>query len=191
MKNPLPHLVKLFPKILAALPAALGVIAGALAANFLAGRVLKLLADKTNLTVRDVAPFRAIMRWLIWIAAFVLLLEIFGVSLGGLWTVLSAMLAIVGIGFVAVWSILSNTLCTFVILIFHPFAVGDEIEFAGEPVRGKVVDLNFIYTTLRCEDGSHMQVPNNLFFQKVLKRRASGGSISLVAQLNSRTPAQI
>lgn len=191
MNQQLSHLVEIFPKLLAALPAAIGVIAGALAASFLIGRVLKLVADKTSLTFQDIAPFRKVCRWLVFIAAFVLLLEIFGVSLGGLWAVLSTVLAMIGIGFVAVWSVLSNTLCTFVILIFHPFAIGDEIEFAGEPVRGRVIDLNFVYTTVQCDDGSDMQIPNNLFFQKVLKRRHNGGPISLAAQLNARTPARL
>ncbi|HTX65361.1 MAG TPA: mechanosensitive ion channel domain-containing protein, partial [Opitutaceae bacterium] len=68
---------------------------------------------------------------------------------------------------------------------------GDEIEFAGEPVRGRVVDLNFVYTTLRSADGSVLQIPNNLFFQKVLKRQRGTSRISLVEQLNAREAADL
>ena len=132
------------------------------------------------------------LRWLIVAAAVVLLLKIvFDVPLDSLWTAFTAVFALIAIGFIAVWSVLSNWLCTFVILLTHPFSVGDEIEFAGEPVRGRVVDLNFVYTTLRCEDGSVLQIPNNLFFQKVLKRHRGTSTISLVEQLNAGEAADV
>jgi small-conductance mechanosensitive channel len=191
MKNFQAHFEVLLPKFIAALPAVIGVVAGAILINFAVGRMMKLFAVKAHFTDREVAPFRRVVQLVVFATAIVLILEIFGINLGGIWAVLSTLLAIVGVGFVASWSMLSNSFCTFMILMFRPFAIGDEIEFAGEPVHGKVVDLNFIYTTLRCDDGSDLQVPNNLFFQKVLKRRHGGGSISLTAQLNSRTPAQL
>ncbi len=191
MQNLISHLAKILPQIIADLPAAVAVLFGAFVINFIVNRGLSLLAHKTHLTSDGFTPFRRAARWVVFAIALVLLLEIFGVNLGGIWSMLSAILAIIGIGFFAVWSILSNMLCTFVILIFHPFAVGDEVEFAGEPVRGKVVDLNFIYTTLQCDDGSQLQIPNNFFFQKVVKRRHGGGTIPLTTQLNSRTPAQL
>jgi small-conductance mechanosensitive channel len=191
MKNLQAHFIELLPKLIAALPAALGVIVGAIIINFAIGRLMKLFAVKARFTDREVAPFRRVVQLAVFATSIVLILEIFGINLGGIWAVLSTMLAIVGVGFVASWSMLSNSFCTFMILMFRPFAIGDEIEFAGEPVHGKVVDLNFLYTTLRCDDGSDMQIPNNFFFQKVLKRRHGGGSISLTAQLNSRTPAEL
>jgi small-conductance mechanosensitive channel len=191
MKNLLVHFNEVLPKIIASLPAVLAVVAGAAVVNFVIGRLMKLFAVKTHFTDQEVAPFRRVLQLAVCASAIVLLLEVFGVNLGGVWAMLSTVLAIVGVGFVASWSMLSNTFCTFVILICRPFAIGDEIEFAGEPVRGKVVDLNFLYTTLRSDDGSDMQVPNNLFFQKVLKRRHGDGAISLTAQLGSDTPAKV
>jgi small-conductance mechanosensitive channel len=191
MKNVFTHLNEMLPKFIASLPAAVAVIIGAIMASFLLGRLLRLFAAKAHFTNRDIAPFRRVVQLSVFAAAIVLLLEVFGINLGGVWAMLSTVLAIVGVGFVASWSMLSNTFCTFIILIFRPFAIGDEIEFAGEPVRGKVVDLNFLYTTLRCDDGSDIQIPNNFFFQKVLKRRRGGGTISLTTQLNSGSPAEI
>lgn len=189
MDKYLTELEAVLPKIISILPAALAAVAGAIVVNFMIGRGLKLLAHKSSFSYRDIAPLHRAARWLVFAATVVLLLEIFGINLGGVWAMLSTVFALIGVGFIAVWSVLSNTLCTFVILIFHPFAVGDEIEFTGEPVRGKVIDLNFIYTTVRSDDGSDLQIPNNLFFQKVLKRRHGGGAISLATQLNSRKPA--
>lgn len=123
------------------------------------------------------------------VAAVVLLFGVFGFDLGGMWTMFTTVGALVAVGFIAVWSVLSNWLCTFVILLTRPFSIGDEVEFAGEPVKGRVVDINFVYTTLHAEDGASVQVPNNLFFQKVLRRRRGVGQVALAEQLRSREPA--
>ena len=98
---------------------------------------------------------------------------------------LSTILGLVAIGFVAVWSLISHTSATMLILFLRPFQIGDDIEFPGEPVKGRVVDLNFFFTTLVDHDATLYQIPNNLFFQKTLKRRKNGNVISLAAQLNS------
>jgi small-conductance mechanosensitive channel len=181
----IPDLSSLFALFVAALPAVLAIVLGAVLLHFLIGKGLALFAAKTRFTPEDVAPFRKIVGWLITVAALVMILGAFGLNIGGLWGVLSTILAMVAIGFVAVWSVLSNTLCTVIILVFRPFSIGDEIEFAGDPVKGRVQDLNFIYTTLACEDGSVFQVPNNLFFQKIVRRRHSAAPVSLAHQLKS------
>jgi len=84
--------------------------------------------------------------------------------------------------------VLSNTLCTLMIMLFRPFGVGDEVEFTGEPVKGRVIDLNFIYTTLDADDGSVLQVPNNLFFQKVVRRRRNSAGVSPAVHMRTKSP---
>lgn len=188
--NIIPHLENFIARLITGLPAAMAVIIGSFVLSYVIKRLLKLLADKTSLEPRDVAPFQHVLNWAIVGAAIVLLLAVFGFPIGGLWNSITAALALVAVGFIAVWSVLSNWLCTIVILLTRPFAIGDEIEFAGEQVRGRVENLNFIYTTLRCDDGSLMQIPNNMFFQKVLKRRCSESApVSLAQQLNGRGTA--
>lgn len=181
------------PKVMALLPAALVVVIGAYLINLVLTRGMRLLANRSHLTLDDVGPMRRLLQWLIVTGAVVALLGLFGVNLSGLWAVISTVLAMIAIGFVAVWSVLSNTLCTLIILIVRPFGIGDEVEFAGEaaPVRGRVVDLNFIYTTLQCDDGCDLQIPNNLFFQKVLKRRRNTEPVSLARQLHRRDRARL
>jgi small-conductance mechanosensitive channel len=182
----LPNLENHLTSFIAALPAALAVIAGGLILNFFVKRALKILADRTSLTPGDIAPFAKVGSWFIFVGTAVALLSVFGFDLGGMWTMITGVGAMIAVGFIAVWSVLSNWLCTFVILLTRPFAVGDEVEFVGEQVKGRVVDLNFIYTTLQCADGATLQVPNNMFFQKVLKRHrtSEGGQVSLADQLN-------
>ncbi len=188
----LPQVENLLALAAARLPGAAAVLVGAFLANLLIDRGLKLLSVKTSLEHHHLAPFRRMLRWLIVAAAAALLLKVvFGVAIDSLWTAFTAVFALIAVGFIAVWSVLSNWLCTFVILLTHPFSIGDDIEFTGEPVRGRVVDLNFVFTTLRCEDGGVLQIPNNLFFQKVVKRHRGTSTTSLVEQPNAREAADM
>ncbi|ATC64956.1 mechanosensitive ion channel protein MscS [Nibricoccus aquaticus] len=182
---------EILPQLMAVMPLLIGIVVAAFVLSFVSGRGLQLLADRTSLTDHDVAPFRRIVKWLIRGVALVLMLSVLGFNLGGLWAVFSTVLAMIAIGFVAVWSVLSNVSCTVIMLIARPFNIGDEIEVAGEPICGRVVDLNFVYTTLRDADGRLIQIPNNLFFQKVMKRRVNPVPVTLAAQLSSRQRAEL
>lgn len=116
-----------------------------------------------------------VVRWVVISGLLLALLFALGVDLHGLWSTLLAVLSLVAIGFVAMWSILSHMLASVLIVAFRPFEIGDRVEIVGDdPVLGEVVDLNLVYTTLRTDDGATLQIPNNLFFQRVLKRHASG-----------------
>ncbi|MFT3870378.1 MAG: mechanosensitive ion channel [Nibricoccus sp.] len=113
------------------------------------------------------------VRWTIIGIAVAGVLFAMGIDLQGVWSLLGAVLSLVAIGFVAMWSILSHMLASLLIVVFRPFELDDQIEIVGDdPVLGKVVDLNLVYTTLRTADGGTLRIPNNLFFQKVLKRHA-------------------
>jgi len=115
--------------------------------------------------------------------------KVFGYDGSNILGGLMAVAGLVAIGFVAVWSVLSNMLCTFVLIIFNPFSVGDELEFPAENIRGTVVDVTLIFTTLSHPDGAMIQIPNNMFFQKVFKRRRGEQSIDLQTQLEQDKPA--
>lgn len=114
---------------------------------------------------------KGVTRWLVISAlSFAALLAV-GIDLQGLWSTVMAAFSLIAIGFVAMWSILSHMLASVLIVIFRPFEVGDRVEILGDDeVIGEVTDLNPVYTTLRATDGGTLQVPNNVFFQKTLKR---------------------
>ncbi len=181
----------LLPRLLAVLPAFLAIVIGAIVLRIVLGRLLHLLADRTSMTREMITPVVRLMRAFITITAIVLILGVFGFNLGGLWAMLATVLGLVAIGFVAVWSLLSNTSSTLLILLLRPFQIGDDIELAGDPVKGRVIDLNFFYTTLLDEDGRLVQVPNNQFFQKTLKRRRNETTVSLAYQLNNQVAANL
>lgn len=116
---------------------------------------------------------RLLERWLrglLVLVTVLVIVAIAGYAIDSLWTFLTTLLAMIAIGFVAVWSILSNLLATFVILIWRPFNLGEEIEIMPDGVGGRVVDINFIYTVLRSEDGRMTAIPNNTFAQKFIRR---------------------
>ena len=51
-----------------------------------------------------------------------------------------------------------------------------------------MIDLNIFYTTLDAGDGTLMQVPNNLFFQKVLRRRPAARAVPLATHIRTKHP---
>ena len=173
------------PHLMAALPLAIAIVVGTYFLNILLGRALLVVARRTHLTEMDVLPVRHVFRWLTRLLAAILILSVFGFQIGGIWAVLSTIFGLVAIGFVAVWSVISHTSATMLILILRPYQMGDDLEFPGEPVRGRVIDLNFFFTTLIDHEGQLYQIPNNLFFQKTVKRRRNHRVVSLAAQLNS------
>lgn len=160
--------------------------------NLVVRRAVDFFSTRTSPTFAE--PSKRAAKLLISLVSIILIFGAYGADLGGIWTMLSAAFALVALGFVAVWSVLSNVSCTIMILFFRPFEVGDELEFIEPVFKGTVVNLNFAYTTLRDDTGLLVQVPNNLFFQKVVKRRPGLHSqTSLVEQLhrdevNAATP---
>ena len=119
------------------------------------------------------------------------ILNIFGFNLGGIWAMLSTVLAMIAIGFVAVWSMLSNVSATVLILLMRPFNIGDEIELSAEKIKGRVIDLNFFFTTLQTDQDTTHQVPNNFFFQRVVTRTSNRTTVSLSDQLHNEQPATL
>jgi small-conductance mechanosensitive channel len=179
------------PTLLASIPVVLAILIGLYVLNAILRRGINIVAHRMHLTDTDVLPVQHVLRWLLRILALILILSVFGFQLGGIWAVISTVLGLIAIGFVAVWSMLSNTSATMLILFMRPYQVGDDIEFAGEAVRGRVIDLNFFFTTLIDHEGHLLQIPNNLIWQKVLKRRRNDPPVSLAAQLNTPIPAKV
>jgi small-conductance mechanosensitive channel len=62
-------------------------------------------------------------------------------------------------------------LCSVILMASRPFRIGDSIALPSEDAEGCVQEINLIHTTLRDEEGQMFHIPNNLFFQKVIKRK--------------------
>ncbi len=153
----------------------------------LKGRILA-FAQRANLPRLALAPVRIMLRVVILIMAGLLILNRWGYQIDSLLTLLGTVLGLIAIGFVAMWSVLSNFLCTFVLIVFKPFYVGDELELPTGNIRGRVVDLSLIFTTLETAPGETVLVPNNMFFQTQFKRRVGAQSVDLEHQLRETAP---
>ncbi|HEX9465545.1 MAG TPA: mechanosensitive ion channel family protein [Alphaproteobacteria bacterium] len=105
----------------------------------------------------------------LWILLGALILNVWGISLTGLWAFLVSAATVIGVGFLATWTMISNVTANLFITIWRPFRLGETVEVLPENLKGRVVDRNLMFTTLREERGSVLQVPNSLFFQKIFR----------------------
>jgi small-conductance mechanosensitive channel len=142
-------------------------------------RMFRRLKDSYSLPMALLVGSRRVSGFVIYGSALLLILERLGVSATVLWTAFTGFAAVAAVAFFAAWSVLSNIFCTVLIFATRPFRLDDMIEVLenGEKpgLRGRVVDINLIYTTLQEVTGEQgpgtvLQVPNNLFFQRIVRR---------------------
>lgn len=149
----------------------------------LARRVIRRLAEH-NVPPELLTMARRISAIVIYGTVALLVLERLGVSAAVLWAAFTGFAAVGAVAFFAVWSVLSNIFCSVLIFTTRPFRLYEKIELLenGEKagLKGRVTDINLIYTTLQ-EDGPDdgqpgptLQIPNSLFFQRAVRRYRSG-----------------
>jgi small-conductance mechanosensitive channel len=151
------------------------IILAALVINALFRRVIRRLGASYSLPAELVMGARRVIGLVIYAGAILLILDRFGVSGTVLWTAFTGFAAVAAVAFFAAWSVLSNIFCTLLIFTTRPFRLHDHVELleSGDKpgLKGQIVDINLIYTTLQEEAaGQVLQVPNNLFFQRVVRR---------------------
>jgi hypothetical protein len=93
----------------------------------------------------------------LWVIVGMLVLEIWGISLGGFWTLLVSAATIIGVGFLATWTMVSNITASLFLAIWRPFRLGDSIEVLPENLKGRVIDSNLMFVVVR-EDGALIQI---------------------------------
>lgn len=160
-------------------------------------RLISRLCMRYGLPEELAIAVRRIIGFVITLAATLLILDRLGVSGTVLWTAFTGFATVGAVAFFAAWSVLSNIFCTVLIFTTRPFRLGDVVELLenGEKpgLRGRVIDVNLIYTTLKetgdSENGTQLQIPNNLFFQRALRRWRGDAAPALPARLPA-PPAQ-
>ncbi|RPE81924.1 mechanosensitive ion channel family protein [Vulcaniibacterium tengchongense] len=147
-----------------------------------ARRLIQRIGVRYSLPPELSVGVRRVLAFVIYVAAALLALERLGVSGSVLWAAFTGFATVAAVAFFAAWSVLSNIFCTVLIFITRPFRLYDHIELLenGEKpgLKGQVLDINLIYTTLQeqhaDEPGTLLQIPNNLFFQRSLRRWRNG-----------------
>jgi small-conductance mechanosensitive channel len=146
------------------------------------------LEARLHLPYETVMTFTRAITAVLWLIVGIIVLDIWGVGVGGIWTVLVSAATVIGVGFLATWTMVSNVTASFFMTLWRPFRHGDTVELLPENLRGRMVDRNLMFTVLREDSGSVIQVPNNLFFQKMF-RVTDGDERSLFERRESRPGA--
>jgi len=150
---------------------------GACVVILLINRLLKSwlqpVGTRVGLHPSALASFARMVSIAFWCVILLLVLNLWGVNVAGLWALLASTAAIIGVGFLATWAMVSNMTASLFLTVWRPFHLGDTVELLPENLKGRAVDRNLMFTVLREDSGSLLQIPNNLFFQKVF--RVSGG----------------
>ena len=143
-------------------------------------RLLRRAGERYSVPQELLVGARRVSGFLVYSAALLFALERLGVSGTVLWTAFTSFAAVGAVAFFAAWSVLSNIFCALLIFTTRPFRLYDYIELvetSDKPgLRGQVVDINVVYTTLEDiastgeKDGSLVQIPNSLFFQRPVRR---------------------
>ncbi len=122
--------------------------------------VIKLFHKALN--IKEVDPgvetfLESVLRWILYIILLTIILGLFGVTT----TSISAAVAGLGVTIgLALQGALSNFAGGILILVMHPFRVGDYIIEHSTGQEGTVTHINIIYTTLQMVDGRLVQIPN-------------------------------
>ena len=122
--------------------------------------IIKLFHKAMNL--KDVDPgvetfLESVLKWILYIILLTIILGLFGITT----TSISAAVAGLGVTIgLALQGALSNFAGGILILLMHPFRVGDYIIEHATGQEGTVSKINIIYTTLKMVDGRLVQIPN-------------------------------
>lgn len=146
--------------------------------------LVRRVATAYALPVKFAALFLRVVGIVVYSAALLWALGRLGVSGAVLWTAFTGFATVGAVAFFAAWSVLSNLFCALLIFTTRAFRVGDVVELleAGDKpgVKGRVVEINLVYTTLLesgdPQTGTSIQLPNSLFFQKPLRRWHGDGA---------------
>ena len=127
------------------------------------------LQSRLNLTNKTNSIINRVTIAVLWTLIVFIVLDVWGIGLGGVWAVLVGAVTIIGVGFIATWAMTSNFTASFFLVLWRPFHVGQVVEILPENLKGRVVDRNLMFTTLSEDSGSVLQIPNSLFFQKIFR----------------------
>ncbi|WP_374328851.1 mechanosensitive ion channel domain-containing protein [Azonexus sp.] len=155
------------------------IIVGALLLRAFIVRLIGRIVRSHNLPLELIVGGRRFASILIFIGVVLLVLDRFNVSGAVLWTAVTGFATVAAVAFFAAWSVLSNIFCAVLIYTTRPFRLHDHIEIlenGDKPgLGGEVLDIRLIYTTIRetlpDREPTLLQVPNSLFFQRLLRVR--------------------
>lgn len=143
------------------------VLALAIGGNFFLKKFLRVILNKAkggelDLTIKNLAVGTSTV--LIYIVAGLIILDIFGVNTSGLLAMVGACGLAIGL---ALKDTLSNIAAGLMLVILHPFKVGDYVECG--PVAGTINLIGLFTTKLTTADGVYIEAPNSALWGNATK----------------------
>jgi small-conductance mechanosensitive channel len=117
---------------------------------------------------------------LVWLAALIALLGVWGIQLEGL---------LIGAGFLgivvgmAARQTLGALLAGFVLMFSRPFEIGDWVEVGDGSQEGVVTDITMMNTRIQTFDGEYVMVPNDVISGQSITNRSRKGRLRLEVEV--------
>jgi small-conductance mechanosensitive channel len=104
---------------------------------------------------------------------FFIILTIWGVDQSDFMVYLVSVLTVIGIALFAQWSHLSNLTSAIIIFFSHNVRLDDVVSIIDRDyeIEGRVSDVGFFFIRLKTVEGEEIILPNNIFMQKMIKKR--------------------
>lgn len=115
--------------------------------------------------------FAGVVGYAVYIVAFVIVLDIFGVNTNSIVALLGAAGLAVGL---ALKDTLSNIAAGIMMLILRPFRAGDYITFSG--IGGTVEEISLFTTILKTPDGQFISAPNSNVWSATIQNSTRNGT---------------
>src|SRR5258708_20489796 len=115
---------------------------GSLYINRALSRVLLGILPRLRLPSETTVLFTRALSSLLWLSAGLLVLDVWGISVGGIWTVLASVAAVIGVGFLAVCTMVSNIPANLFITNWHPFRLRHPLQLPPQNPPRPVPDPN-------------------------------------------------
>ncbi|MDY7394859.1 mechanosensitive ion channel [Aureibaculum sp. 2210JD6-5] len=103
----------------------------------------------------------------------IFILTVWGVEQKELFVFMASVLTVIGIALFAQWSHLSNLTSGLIIFFNHSAKLDDTIIIIDKDfeVEGRISDIGLFFIKLKTKDGEEVLLPNNIFLQKMVKKK--------------------
>lgn len=103
----------------------------------------------------------------------IFILTVWGVDQSELFVFMASILTVMGIALFAQWSHLSNLTSGIIIFFNHSVKLDDTVSIIDKDyeVEGRISDIGLFFVMLKTKQGEEVSFPNNIFLQKMIKRK--------------------
>ncbi|MBU2018151.1 MAG: mechanosensitive ion channel family protein [Bacteroidetes bacterium] len=103
----------------------------------------------------------------------IFILTVWGVNQSELFVFMASVLTVIGIALFAQWSHLSNITSGIIIFFNHSVKLDETVSILDKDyeVEGRISDIGLFFIKLKTEHNEEVMLPNNIFLQKMIKKK--------------------